>query len=476
MRRRLALLLACGATLLLVVPLAWMWWASRVPATYDITALGYVDTGGGPGMTHDHAAHGLEVADLTLTDSRAVDIRFDLTVTEEGERILVNGTTPGPDLRVRQGDVVEVELTNDGIDDGTTLHWHGVDVPNAMDGVAGVTQDAVADGDSFTYRFVAERSGTYWYHAHQVSHEQVKRGLLGALVVDPPGGSGTAVEHVALVHRYGSTPTLNGASGTTTVDAAPGEQVRVRVINTDNALMPVWVSGATYRLLAVDGNEVNQPDEIDGRAVRVTAGGRADLGVTVPEGGLRIEFGGTTALVLGEDPTGGEGTRNPGHFVDLLGYGEPTDPGLDTSDPDREFDYEIGRRPGFLDGRPGWWWTINGHLFPDMPMFLVAEGDVAVFRIANDSGRDHPMHLHGHRALVLSRDGTPSTGSPWWTDSLEVGAGEEYEVAFLANNPGIWMDHCHNLPHAAEGLVAHVMYDGVQPSYVIGGEAGNHPE
>jgi FtsP/CotA-like multicopper oxidase with cupredoxin domain len=75
---------------------------------------------------------------------------------------------------------------------------------------------------------------------------------------------------------------------------------------------------------------------------------------------------------------------------------------------------------------------------------------------------------------VLSRDGEPSTGSPWWTDSLELAAGERYDVAFVADNPGIWSDHCHNLTHAEDGLVVHLMYAGVAPSYRIGG--GNTPE
>jgi FtsP/CotA-like multicopper oxidase with cupredoxin domain len=96
--------------------------------------------------------------------------------------------------------------------------------------------------------------------------------------------------------------------------------------------------------------------------------------------------------------------------------------------------------------------------------------------ISNDSGDVHPMHLHGHHAIVLSRNGEPATGSPWVVDSLNVGDGETYEVVFLADNPGIWMDHCHHLDHAAEGLVAHLAYDGVTASYEIGGPAENEPE
>ena len=88
----------------------------------------------------------------------------------------------------------------------------------------------------------------------------------------------------------------------------------------------------------------------------------------------------------------------------------------------------------------------------------------------------HPMHLHGHHAVVLARDGRAATGSPWWVDSLEVGVGESYDIAFVADNPGLWMDHCHNLSHAAEGLVAHLMYAGVSSSYQIGDAAANEPE
>jgi FtsP/CotA-like multicopper oxidase with cupredoxin domain len=107
---------------------------------------------------------------------------------------------------------------------------------------------------------------------------------------------------------------------------------------------------------------------------------------------------------------------------------------------------------------------------------VVAEGDVVRMHIVNDSGEVHPMHLHGHHAVVLARDGVAASGSPWWFDSLDVEAGHGYDVAFLADNPGIWMDHCHNLPHASQGLVAHLMYEGVTTPYRIGGPDGNDPE
>jgi FtsP/CotA-like multicopper oxidase with cupredoxin domain len=96
--------------------------------------------------------------------------------------------------------------------------------------------------------------------------------------------------------------------------------------------------------------------------------------------------------------------------------------------------------------------------------------------IRNDTAAVHPMHLHGHHVLVLSRDGRPVTGSPWWVDTLNVHGHEWFEVAFRADNPGLWMDHCHNLPHAAQGLTMHLAYEGVTTPFQLGSAAHNEPE
>jgi FtsP/CotA-like multicopper oxidase with cupredoxin domain len=101
-------------------------------------------------------------------------------------------------------------------------------------------------------------------------------------------------------------------------------------------------------------------------------------------------------------------------------------------------------------------------------MFMVRRGDVVRFRFANSTPLVHPMHLHGHHALVVSRNGVPATGAAWWIDSLDVAPGESYDVVFVADNPGIWMFHCHNLPHARSGLMTHLMYEGVSTPYRIG--------
>ena len=150
--------------------------------------------------------------------------------------------------------------------------------------------------------------------------------------------------------------------------------------------------------------------------------------------------------------------------------------GFDPDVPDRRFEYVIGRRIAFLDGRPGMYWTVNGHLFPNVPMLMVADRDVVRMTITNESGEVHPMHLHGHHAVVLSRNGVAVSGTPWWVDSLNVDDGESYEIAFVADNPGIWANHCHNLSHAVEGLIIHLMYEGITTPYAMGTKTGNNPE
>jgi FtsP/CotA-like multicopper oxidase with cupredoxin domain len=488
--------MALALSALLLGPLTWLWWQSRLPSSYSVMDMGYADYGGGPKVgPHQHAGGATRsVADLTVGTDRAADVHVDLVARRQNFTLAsgqpfygytLNGTSPGPVIRATQGELVEVRLSNENIPAGITLHWHGVDVPNAEDGVAGVTQDAVAAGRSYTYRFIAKQAGTYWYHSHQVSHEQVKRGLFGAFVVDPKPPAGVRPSHhsdsdqTVVSHVYGGLSTVNGVQGDLSLPLAAGSTTRLRLVNTDNGPVAVWVSGSDYRVLAADGYDVNAPTAVSGRSVLLTAGGRVDLAVTAPASGraVRVDIGGASAVILG----GGPGDRGPvgaqpQQTVDLLSYGSPAPLGFTPESATRHFTYSIGRRPGFLNGRPGIWWSINGHVYPDVPMFVVAEGDVVQMRIANHSGRLHPMHLHGHHAVVLARNGVKATGSPWWVDSLNVESGETYEIAFVADNPGIWMDHCHNLPHAQQGLVAHLMYEGVTEPFRVGGKADNAPE
>jgi FtsP/CotA-like multicopper oxidase with cupredoxin domain len=458
------------------------WYDSRLPGSYNAMDFGSVDYGGGPAQ--DHAAHPHTSVDKLKGPRGAPDVRFTLVAKQaevklhSGETIdawAFNGRVPGPELRVHQGDLVEATLVNEDIGDGVTIHWHGVDVPNAEDGVAGVTQDAVMPGERYVYRFRADQVGTFWYHSHQVSSEQVRRGLYGAFVIEPRGKR-SALDLAVLAHDF-SGHTVLGRNGVERRPVAPGTRVRLRLVNTNSAGERFVLTGTPFRVVAIDGTELNAPTLIEYQTLLLGGGGRYDVEFAMPRYSVRLGVDGApTALVLGRDPQI-RVQRALGDDFDPATYGTPK-PSLlaSTTRFDRSFELDIGKRIGFVKGRPGYHWSVNGKLFPDVPMYVVRTGDLVKMRVKNSSGTVHPMHLHGHHALVLSRDGRETTGSPWWVDTLNVFPDEEYEIAFRADNPGIWMDHCHNLPHARDGLTAHVAYEGVVTPFRLGDDPGNHPE
>src|SRR5258707_9908262 len=188
-----------------------------------------------------------------------------------------NGTIPGPELRVQQGDMVVVTLVNK-LPVSTTIHWHGVSVPNAEDGVAGLTQDAVKPGASYTYRFIANNVGTYWYHSHQDTSYQLTHGLFGALVVEPKNPTIHYDRDYSLFLHEWNAPSHDGLQGLTTCHATcpelltinnrtdkvsfaanPGETVRLRFANSgEDSHFPVLV-GAPFEVIALDGHDLNGP-------------------------------------------------------------------------------------------------------------------------------------------------------------------------------------------------------------------------
>jgi FtsP/CotA-like multicopper oxidase with cupredoxin domain len=488
-----AVALAAAGT---VGSLGLQWHDSRLPGTYSLEDVGTLDYGGGrpPGQAVPHGAPGHDHAGMhpvsvtTLKGPRGVpDARFALTAAHTRVRLpsgrqidalTFNGRLPGPELRVRRGDLVEVTLRNRDVESGVSLHWHGVDVPNGEDGVSGVTQDAVRPGGRHVYRFRADQAGSFWYHTHQSSAREVKRGLFGAFVVEPAGDAGTGLDLAVLAHQTGGVPTLNGADGASRRAVAPGTPVRLRLTNTDSTRVRFAVSGAPFRVAAIDATDVVGPTPLTDTALDLAAGGRYDVSFEMPARPVVVGIPETNVrLVLSPDGRASGSTTNPARTFDAATYGRPAPaPFGAASRFQREFEYRIDKSFGFRDGRPGRQWTVNGGVYPDVPIFVVERGDLVKTTIVNETSSIHPMHLHGHHMLVLSRDGRRVTGSPWWVDTLDVGPHERYEVAFRADNPGLWMDHCHNLQHAAEGLTVHLAYAGVTTPFDVGGHSHNRPE
>jgi len=467
------------------------------------------DFGGGPtfetvsmhGTSHGQAkweTHGLSNAELTGPKKGRPDKQYTLYAQKKkvalssGKTVdmwAFNGQSPGPQLVVHEGDLVEIKLVNQDIDEGVTLHWHGVDVPNAEDGVAGMTQNAVMPGETYTYRFVVNESGTHWYHSHQMSSIQVQKGLFGPFIILPKNESkdDDALEMSIMAHDWGTPKdpiaALNYADTNQSRIVSPGTKVRLRLINSSSDSKLFSLHGAAYQVVAIDGNDIHEPGMLTDSLLNIGGGGRYDVLFTMPVTPvtLRLHQPETElGIIFSKDGLGKANMQETAgaSVLDPTFYGTPAPSPFDsTTSYDREFTMILDQLyVGNYDGKTKQLWAINGEVFPHTPTFMVQEGDMVKTTIVNRSFAPHPIHLHGHHIHVLSKNGKPTSGSPLVVDTLLVEPGETYEVAFVANNPGLWMDHCHNLEHAALGMSMHLAYENVYSPFEIGDKSGNHPE
>lgn len=406
-----------------------------------------VTPGAAPAAPHGHGYPQARISDeptrrFTLTAGTA-------TVRVGGHDVAAwafDAQVPGPELTATVGDVVEVTLRNRDIGRGVTLHWHGYDVPNGQDGVPGVTQPAVLPGQEFVYRFRADQAGTYWYHTHSVSDVGVRMGLYGVLVVRP--GPATGLDVVVPVHTLGGRPLPDAR----VEPAAAGVPVRLRLINTDSTTHRYALAGTDFRVAAIDGYELDGPTPVRDTAVLIPAGGRYDLVFSAPATPVALYVDGRPVYSTGTLSTATDGWP----VLDPLRYGRPAP--APWSRFDRAFTLVLDRGLDLRGLLPRYAHTVNGAADPDIPSQVVRRGDVVRFTIVNRSQVVHPWHLHGHHVLVLSRDRRPASGSPLWLDSFDVRPGEVWEVAFRADNPGMWANHCHNLGHADAGMMLHLVY------------------
>ncbi|MGW0807782.1 multicopper oxidase domain-containing protein [Nonomuraea sp. NPDC002799] len=450
-----------------------------------VLLLGYQGNVAASGTMAGHHHHtGTSVADLTGPQDGTPDVRVTLTAAHgkvklasgrEIDALTFNGQAPGPQIRVKKGRLLEVTLLNTDVEEGVTLHWHGVDVPNAEDGVPGVTQAAVMPGGKHVYRFVPGRTGTFWYHTHRDSSRTVERGLFGSLIVED-GQQG--VEKTVFTHLWPGADDPVAAFGTAdqpvrqAIEA--GEPVLLRLINSSQEPHRLHLGGTPFTVTAIDGNRVQGATPLArGTDLLLAAGGRFDVVFAMPPGtvSLSIDAGEIpSAAALAFSPGGTEpaAPAATGPLFDPLTYGTATPVSDETYD--RTFDLTLDDGFGFALGSFAYVSSsINGRLYPAVPMLMVTEGDRVRMRIVNRSLIDHPMHLHGHRVRVLSRNGVPAAGSAWWTDTLNVAPGEIFEIDFTADNPGLWMDHCHNFKHGAQGMIMHLGYTGVSTPYTEDG-------
>ncbi|MGR5904039.1 multicopper oxidase family protein [Bacillus cereus] len=468
-----------------------------------------------------------------------------------------NGSSPDPEIRVKKGEKVKVTLKNE-LSAPVSIHWHGYPVPNNMDGIPGVTQDAVEPGKSFTYEFEANVLGTYWYHSHQDSVNQLDRGLYGALIVEDTkekydkdytllldewvtdkeeikkqlkemtkgqignkskgdentkknddkngmdhsgmdmgsdqkdSGNMAGMDHgnmkmeghdMSMYDLF----TINGKSGDLVVPLKvnKGDKVRLRLVNAGYLSHDIHVHGHDIKVIATDGQPINNPKVIKDKVISIAPGERYDIEFTANNPrkwyvedhsknkgakGMKavIEYDGSKEMKDKADEKGKlakldmtkYGAKKLGSFTLNQEYTATYNMDLNTQMNENEMVY-----------------TINGKVFPDIDPIQVKKDDLVKVKLVNRSKMDdHPMHLHGHFFQVLSKDGKPIEGSPIVKDTLNLKPGEEYEVAFVADNPGEWMFHCHDLHHASAGMVTEVNYTDYKSDYVPNQNIPNKPE
>ncbi len=388
-----------------------------------------------------------------------------------------NGSVPGPELRFRQGERLRIEVEN-ALAADTTVHWHGIRLPNAMDGVPGVTQKPIGKGARFVYEFDLPDAGTFWYHPHLGSPEQVARGLYGALIVEerePPvvdrdlvwvlsdwrlDREARIVENFANpmdashAGRIGNTVTVNGAIRESFAVRA-GERIRLRLVNASNArIYGLEFEGHEPVLVALDGHPVAPRRE---PRIVLGPGMRADLILDCagqPASAHRVidRFYRQRAYeLLKIQYRDGAPLRTSFPPPPRLAPNPVAVPDLARAERHRVVfgGGMMGALPSQREHR-GLFWTVNGKPVPEHAhhevLMTLKRGASYVLELVNETSWHHPIHLHGHVFRVL--------GADHWADSVLLDPDGRAEVAFVADNPGDWMLHCHVLEHQASGMMA----------------------
>ena len=397
------------------------------------------------------------------------------------------GRVPGPTIRVRQGERVVRRFVN-GLPQPSTVHWHGIRIENSMDGAPELTQPVVQPGAEFLYDFAPPDAGTYWYHSHHRTFEQMARGLYGVLVVEEPEPPEVDGEEVlvlddwrlvddASLHdsfgslhdwshagRIGNWITVNGESPWRR-ETSRHERLRLRLVNAANArIFSLALKRLEGWVVALDGQPLPAPQAAG--SLVLAPGQRADLIVdaTAGEGeeaslvlrGREQDFTLAAFTIRGQAREARQPAPQPlpPNPVPVLG---------DLSRARRETlrmdGGAMGRmRQAMLDGRmmgvrelaaQGKVWAFNGLAeMPDAPLLTARRGETVRLAMVNDSAWPHAMHLHGHHFRAIASDGAAGP----LRDTLLMDRGETAEIAFVADNPGDWLLHCHMPGHSISGM------------------------
>ena len=227
--------------------------------------------------------NGFKVFEVTCTEGQ-----WHVTPDQSVAAMMYNGMAPGPEIRVTEGDKVRVVCTNK-MTQSTAIHFHGVLLPNNMDGVPFITQDPIKPGGKFTYEFTARNPGSHMYHSHHNAAEQVTKGLMGPFIIEPKDASTEPkvdAEYTLVLNDSGIGLTINGKSFpyTQPIIAKKGQTLRIRYMNEGMLIHPMHLHGLTQTVFAKDGWQLPQAYKCD--TVNVAPGERYDVLVTCDEPGV----------------------------------------------------------------------------------------------------------------------------------------------------------------------------------------------
>lgn len=434
----------------------------------------------------------------------ARETRWELAPGKVVTAMTYNGTVPGPEIRLREGERVRIRFTNQ-LQEPTTVHWHGLDVPHPMDGVPGLTQPPVPPGGTFLYEFDARPAGTRWYHSHFNEHQQIDRGLSGPIIIDPAGAEGPAYDReVTLVlddwvtgtgptipttqrgapgmmggghgaghhgahgpaapsgdhaHAYDAF-TINGKAypATGPIRVRRGERLRLRLINaSSDHLHTLRLAGHRLLVTHTDGNPLAEPVAVD--ALPIAPSERYDVLVVADRPGawllactapghahageqVALVYPGFETAQAESPPAGGD----PLVWRYELGRGRPILPAPTKA----ERVFQVALSGGMMGSEV---WTVNGKRYPETDPLRVGLGDrVRVRFVGQMSPESHPMHLHGQSFAVVAVNGRPLP-APLVKDSVDIEApAGSVEVEFTAQQLGDWLFHCHKPMHMEGGM------------------------
>ncbi|WP_045821481.1 multicopper oxidase family protein [Williamsia herbipolensis] len=411
-------------------------------------------------------------------------------------------TIPGSVIRANVGDELSI-TTRNALTDATSVHWHGIALRNDMDGAAPATPD-IAAGDTFTYRFSVPDSGTYWAHPHVGLQSDF--GLYAPIIIDDPrephdydtewivvlddwtdgvgksprdiltslqkggmsmggmsGGSTSGVGTSALLGGDAGDVAyplylVNGriANAPTTFTAAPGQRIRIRIINAGaDTAFRVALGGHRMTVTHTDGFPVT-PIDVD--ALLIGMSERYDVVVTVKDGVFPLvaspEGKTGTARALLRTGAGATPAVNV-RPAELDGFVGTVNTFVATDDVTLPHGREDAALQAMLGGTMSkYQWTINGRVYEQMQPIMITQGQRASLTFTNTTTMWHPMHLHGHTFQVRRPDGTPGPRK----DTVAVRPGERVVVDLVADNPGQWMLHCHNAYHQDAGMMTRLDY------------------